>query len=95
MYDLGNGYTAKVKHIRLQEILPRQFRLDGPPPRVVTAPRGGCTVITVLDAEKNAVALGAAFCNPKENYNKRMGRRIAFGRAIKAAREAGYEVVEP
>lgn len=40
----------------------------------------GMTVCAIPDGESN-VNVGIAICNPKDNYNKRAGRKIAMTRA--------------
>lgn len=46
----------------------------------VTDPRGGITVAFDLDEDTGLVVSQAAFCNNKDNYNKRLGRVKAAGR---------------
>lgn len=53
--------------------------------RIDDSPRGGATFCSVLDADDHVVARGSAFCNAKDNFNKRIGRDIALGRALKKA----------
>lgn len=47
-------------------------------------PRGGRTIVRIFDADKNLLAEAEARCNSKlDQYNKRLGREIALGRALK------------
>lgn len=51
-------------------------------------PRGGETVALLYRQEQDpqtdaAVATGTAVCSVNDNYNKRIGRDIALGRAVK------------
>jgi hypothetical protein len=47
-------------------------------------PRGGQTVAAVYpEGSDTPVAIAAAWCCALDNYNKRIGRHIALGRAIK------------
>lgn len=54
------------------------------------SPRGGMTVAYLYrkeDLEAGGIAIavssGVAHCHPNDNYNKRIGRAIALGRALK------------
>lgn len=44
-------------------------------------PRGGKTVCQIFDDEGQLLASAAANCSLNDNYNKRLGRMIAEGRA--------------
>lgn len=52
-------------------------------------PRGGMTKVVIkpknLPSEHTVV--GTAYCSDKDNYNKKLGVRIAMGRALKQLRE--------
>lgn len=64
-----NGYKVRVHHHR----------------KVVTstvAARGGKTVVEVTTPD-GVTFIGIARCSRKENFNKKMGVRIALGRALK------------
>lgn len=45
-------------------------------------PRGGATFVKLIE-NGEVVAEGEAWCSDKDNYNKRLGRTIAEGRARK------------
>lgn len=45
-------------------------------------PRGGATFVRLIEGGE-VVAEGEAWCSDKDNYNKRLGRTIAEGRARK------------
>jgi hypothetical protein len=44
--------------------------------------KGGLTIVAVELPNGNVVR-GVANCSPQDNYNKRVGREIAFGRLLK------------
>lgn len=52
--------------------------------------KGGECVALLYDGD-TLVARGSARCNPKESYNKRIGRAIALGRALKAYDPTAHE----
>ena len=41
-------------------------------------------LIPVPACDGNAIVRGVSFCSPRDQFNKRLGRDIALGRAIKA-----------
>lgn len=53
-------------------------------------PRGGMTIAFIHDAshtgDDELRAVGRAYCNPVDNYSRRIGRDIARGRALTALR---------
>lgn len=44
-------------------------------------------LIPVPACDGNAIVRGIAFCSPLDQFNKKLGRNIALGRAIKALEE--------
>lgn len=65
------GYSVDIHHVR-------NYDKNG-----VISCRGG---ITEVDIYKNFVLAsyrGVSLCNDKDNYNKKLGVRIALGRAMK------------
>lgn len=46
-------------------------------------PRGGETLVQVYDDDGQWLASGSAHCSDLDNYNKKLGRLIATGRAMK------------
>lgn len=46
-------------------------------------PRGGMTEVEVYDMNAQQSYLGIAQCSDKDNYNKKLGVKIALGRALK------------
>ncbi len=59
-------------------------------------PDGFLGVATIcLIPHKGVVARGIAFCSPRDQFNKRLGRNIALGRAIKAFCNAGSSAPIP
>lgn len=65
-----DGYKVKVHHHR-------KFNLDG------INSRGGKTIVEVTTPDGATTFTGVARCSRKENFNKRLGVRIALGRALK------------
>lgn len=45
--------------------------------------KGGVTEAIVVDGDGKILATGMASCCPKDSYNKKIGRDIATGRALK------------
>lgn len=64
-----NGYKVRVHHHRKMVAS-------------VAAARGGKTVVEVTTPD-GTTFVGIARCSRKENFNKKMGVRIALGRALK------------
>jgi hypothetical protein len=98
-----NGYTVRVHHRRITEAQLRaaeegHMRLKKDVPEVPLrkfeiremqkpiATRGGYTKVEIFKGEE-MVAEGEAWCNTIDNFNKRLGREIALGRALKALKE--------
>jgi hypothetical protein len=50
---------------------------------VTISPCGGSTIAQVYDGD-TMVAESAAICSPFDNFNKKIGRAIATGRALKS-----------
>lgn len=44
--------------------------------------RGGMTVCEIVDKDDNVLAKGSAVCSYADNFNYRLGRIIAVGRAV-------------
>ena len=44
-------------------------------------PRGGDTYVKIVTPAGNSY-IGCAFCSPKDSYNKKLGVKIALGRAL-------------
>lgn len=81
------GMQVWYEHERAKMTLLR----EGETPELVLSPRGGTTVAKLWlpsqDPKVDApIATGEAECNSADNYNKRIGRSIALGRALKALR---------
>ncbi|MBC8436783.1 hypothetical protein H8D85_00505 [bacterium] len=70
----SNIMTIKYRHYRtnLKSIDPTVTR--------------NCTAITTCTINVDGVeAIGTSHCSPKDEFNKKIGRTIAYGRAMKIA----------
>lgn len=45
--------------------------------------KGGVTLVEIFNVKEQKVAEGSAVCSKEDNYNKKLGMRIALGRALK------------
>lgn len=80
----NNGYKVKVLHYRLynrkkysnKDILSIYRTSIKPKPD----PKGGSTTI-IIDSPDGNHFEGESICSKKDNYNKRLGVRIALGRS--------------
>lgn len=83
--DLRNkGYKVRVLHNRLYNGY-HKWQVGSRPPSgyagpIDPDPKGGSTEI-VIDSPDGKHFQGLAICSKKENYNKKMGVRIALGRS--------------
>jgi len=77
----NNGYKVRVHHHRKMT-----RTLDGS--SMVACARGGRTVIEVTTPDGTNL-VGSSRCSRKENFNKRLGVKIALGRALKGANNVG------
>ena len=74
----GKTYSVKYTHIRAYEsVHPGKFDQN----RRISS-RGGTTIAEVYDGDL-LLTTGYADCHASDNYNKRIGRDIARGRALK------------
>ena len=64
-----NGFKVRVMHERM-------YNLDG------ISCKGGITTIQI--SKNDQTSEGIAYCSEKDNYNKKLGVKIALGRAYKA-----------
>jgi len=72
--QLPDGYTAAFLYDRPTDDAGRPL------------PKGGVTHAGILDPEGVVVAEGIARCSGKDSFNRRIGRDIALGRALKRMR---------
>lgn len=80
--QLPEGYRVKYRHWRylhggLMVVSDQQARQFG------LSPKGGETEAKVYGPDDSVVAVGTATCHPRDNFNKRIARDIALGRALK------------
>lgn len=80
-----NGKLVRVYHLRPGEMV----AVDGKEElRFFPETKGGTTRVELFDPDGEfPLAEGVARCSPRDNYNKRLGRTIALGRAIKMLNE--------
>jgi hypothetical protein len=79
------------------------LRRKGPPPDIelllkgpsiwTPHPRGGVTKVFIEDENGDVQASGTAFCSMADNFCRKIGRKIATGRALKRLEEAQSEEV--
>lgn len=70
--ELPEGFSVKFRHTRHWS-----DELCG------ISPKGGETEAFVYEPGNNhVVAFGAAYCSPKDNFSRPLGRKIALGRAL-------------
>lgn len=72
-----SGYKVRVIHIRNDN--PAHYYMNADPSPY--HPKGGETVVEITTPDKNNL-IGVAVCHPRDNYNKKMGVKIAVGRAL-------------
>ena len=72
-----SGYKVRVIHERGFTTHPT---IAGE--RKVLSSRGGKTLVEITDLDSFS-AIGVARCSDEENFNKKIGNKIALGRAIK------------
>lgn len=72
-----SGYKVRVIHSRRGKTMPR---MDGSIVQTVSE-RGGQTIVQVRTPDGEELE-GVAICSIKDNFNRRMGVRIALGRAL-------------
>lgn len=79
-----------VTHLRKYEgVLRLMTRHEAKTVELLTAPplpKGGLT-FAQIEFEDGTTVRASAQCNPKDTYNKAVGRMIAVGRALKTAQK--------
>ena len=82
--ELGLVERADIRHYRWYPFelggLELLDQVDAPDCR--PDPRGGLTVVDII-LDDGRTYTGTATCSMRDNYNKRIGRAIAIGRALK------------
>lgn len=78
--QLPEQYKAKFRHERNVITVPHT-KLDEEE-KVIVDPKGGKTIARIIDSEGNLISEGYAICRPDEQFNRRLGRTIALGRAL-------------
>lgn len=96
-YNEAEDCVIRISHLRYESDLLTSsgyLRRSGTKPD----PKGGLTVVTIH--WKGLFGEGRAVCSRRDNYNKRLGRTIALGRAwknwhlAKAAEAAEHKYAE-
>lgn len=83
--ELPEGYYVRFRHRRIvvggpfyvDEINVDGYTLGRP------AAKGGETEARVYGPDDSLIAVGVATCHARDNFNRRIGRDIALGRALK------------
>lgn len=52
--------------------------------RLGISPRGGVTVVTLVNPSGQAIGIGYAVCSPRDNYVRTIGRGLALERMLLA-----------
>lgn len=80
------GYEVEVTHLRWVHGDEGPLEIPIPTayvePHEEIIPNGGVTVVDIFDKEGNVLSTGIAHCSIEDNFNKRIGRQLALGRAI-------------
>lgn len=74
-----DGTRYRVRHERRYAFGITRSAAMNPPPLA----KGGRTVVQIIDESGAVVVEAEARCRSNENYNRRLGRTIALGRALK------------
>ena len=85
-FTLPEGFELEVTHFRQYQIpeTGTPYLSDIPlNPDDELCPHGGLCLVDVFDKDKNWITCADALCSQKDNYNKKIGRLIATGRALK------------
>lgn len=83
--QIPDGLKMEVMHYRMFQsaygCLPH-LMLSTPKDRQHALPRGGLTVVMLLNSNGQICYQGSATCSINDNYNKKIGRNIALQRAL-------------
>ena len=72
-----SGYKVRVLHTRPKSY---ECKLSGKVP--VLSPKGGTTLIEVTTPDGKKSVTGKAECSSKDMWNRKVGNKIALGRAL-------------
>lgn len=81
--QLPDGFKAEAIHNRLMQASGKMDQLR------CVSPMGGSTVVKLYNEDESVVVYGVADCNPKDHFNRKLGYRIALGRALKKINGSG------
>ena len=84
------GIRVWAKHQRN----PLFCQCDGQLKIVGMSPCGGDTIVYLDGVDGHCIAMGVAVCRPDERFNRKLGFRIALGRALKIMRDRSPEFPE-
>jgi len=77
------GLEVRISHLRLTDV-GFNTKAAAKEHGYTLSPKGGMTVVRLCDPATGEMrATGIAICSLHDNYNRRLGRTIATGRAIK------------
>lgn len=84
--SLPDRYHVRYEHCRNYMTGPRVFHkgFDSPP----MASKGGTTICYIENEDNQVVVSGMAVCSKEDQYNKKIGRAISLGRAMKELEKA-------
>ena len=78
-----DGLFVKVRHNRNKTNIPKIDGYCGWHEIPIIKSKGGFTEVSIFDKNDNLIGEGKSICSNKDNYDKKMGIRIALGRAMK------------
>lgn len=86
------GYDVYIRHERLYDDVTGKYR--GGEKDVMVSPTGGVTYAELTDPNTGHVATAEARCNNHDHYNRKIGVKIALGRAWKMMQEGDVRKVD-
>jgi len=82
-----NGFKVRVTHIRNTTEYPSMNGV-----KQVINPKGGCTTVDLRVGDKEYTDF--AHCVDSDNFNKKLGATIAFGRIIKQIKQEDPQLAQ-
>lgn len=98
MKELPEGLQYRVTHVRKW----KKLHPDAVVGRVEAMSKGGQTIVEIGEVilkdgkfdRFDPIVRGEARCHSNEFYNRKLGRDVALGRALKALEAEGYTLVK-